>query len=85
VTEAVQLAPMNRKVQSLIDGGFVSPLTLAIILNCSSVDIDKLLRGEAVDNELAESVKQLVEQYQMAMSRVNVEALKASISEGRIR
>jgi hypothetical protein len=69
VTEAVQLAPMNRKVQSLIDGGFVSPLTLAIILNCSSVDIDKLLRGEAV--ELAERVNELLKEYQTAIRRVN--------------
>jgi hypothetical protein len=79
VTDAVQLAQMNSQLQSLIGGGFISPLTLAIVLNCQTAQIDKLLRSEAVDDELAPRVEELVEQYRMAIRRVNAETLRESI------
>jgi hypothetical protein len=69
---------MNAKLESLIEGGFISPLTLAIVFNCRESQVCKLLRGEG-DDELAERVKQLVELYEMAISRENAEILKTSI------
>jgi hypothetical protein len=68
---------MPTRLQSLIDGNFISPLTLSIVLKCPVINVWKLLEGQAADDKLQLRANQLLEQYTMALRMVNAIQVRA--------